>query len=478
MKILRWSIVLYLLKFIIIFLVFEKILQIKGVAIHPHGDTNSYFDPIVGFFQTGTYESNYRLPGYGIWFGFFYLLGFSTEKCYLLIIFFQHLIAGIAFGIFIIGVSKIFRLKSLCLLVALLYFFSPYFLYDFYLSTESFSNSFLIILAYLVFCRKYPLLIGILSIWLIFLKPILIVVIPLFYLYLLLKKISVLFLLLSLSVPITLEGFWIFKNYQKHNQFIPFTKYTFYKEGEYGHLWGAKSLETLIRAYGGSHEYWKIDSDIAWFYNGGVANPIMINNMPYPNFRLVEQNEPSSEIFTSKFNLDSLKNIRHIATKIYLSSVNTQTYNMKNECYTELELLKKKCSEYALSIKKEKPYLFYIKANFNRFKNSIFKFELYDHQFSFIKSKFLLVLFVIIKGIVLVPYQLISLLSIFLIFFNSFNYRKNNLALFLCSFIGLLFMFYIVFFRQAEMRYFMILYPAQIMLCILFYKNYLTTIKQ
>jgi hypothetical protein len=195
MNLIKWSIFAYLIKFLIFFLIFELILGLKGVAIHPHGDTDSYFNPIIDFFQTGIYNSNYRMPGYGL------LLG-------------------------------------------------------------------------------------------IFLKPILAAVIPLAYAYLLSKKVKALFFILAILPPFLIEGAWIVNNYKKSGELIPFTNRNFYNEGEFGHLYGAKSLETLVRAYGGSHEYWKINSDISWYYFGGVAEAKMIQNMPYPNFNEVIQRSP------------------------------------------------------------------------------------------------------------------------------------------------------------------------------------------
>lgn len=473
MNLIKWSIFVYLIKFFAFFLIFDLLLGMKGVAIHPHGDTDSYFNPIIDFFQTGIYNSNYRMPGYGLLLGIFLSFGCSVNVCYFLIILSQHLLAGLAIGILITELKVFYPSSKIYLVAGILLFFSPYFLYDFYLSTESFTTSLLIIITYLGFKRKWPILFGLLCIWAIFLKPILASVIPLAYAYLLSKKVKALFFILAILPPLLIEGAWIFNNYNKSGELILFTKRNFYNEGEFGHLYGAKSLEKLVRAYGGSHEYWKINSDISWYYYGGVAEAKMIQNMPYPNFNEVIQRPPPDEIFTSRFNLDSLKNVRFIATKIYLTSLSSTNVDVKNECKEELNILTFMCNNYANSIKNEKPWLYYIKANFNRLFNSIYKFELYESHLKILnKNKYLNYIIIFIKSLVLFPFQFISTLAIVLNLYCIFLKAKQSGPLLLSLSNLILLSIYLIFFKQAETRYFMILYPFQIILCIYICSKY------
>jgi hypothetical protein len=478
MNLIKWSISLYLAKFLSFYLVFEIFLGVKGVAIHPHGDTASYFNPIFDFFQTGIYNSNYRMPGYGLLLGIFLSLGCGVNVCYFLIILTQHLLSGLAIGLLITELKVLYPTSKIYWVAGFLHFFSPYFLYDFYLSTESITTSILIIITYLGFKKKWPILFGLLCIWAIFLKPILATVIPLAYAYLLSKKVKVLYLILAILPPFFIEGVWIINNYKKSGELILFTSRNFYNEGDFGHLYGAKSLEILVRAYGGSHEYWKINSDISWYYFGGVADPKMIHNMPYPNFNEVIQRSPSREIFTSKFNLDSLKKVRFIATKIYLTSLNSNRLDVKNECKDELNNLTLMCNNYANSIKNEKPWLYFLKANYNRLFNSLYKFELYESQLKILnKNEYLNYIILFIKSLILFPFQFISSLAIIISLYFIFLKAKQSgpLLLSLCNLI--LLSFYLLFFKQAETRYFMILYPFQIMLCIHIFGKYFKTQK-
>jgi hypothetical protein len=308
-------------------------------------------------------------------------------------------------------------------------------------------------------------LLGICFIWLVFVKSIFILLILPLIGYLVIQKTSLRFWVLFFIPILIIEGAWISRNALKYKQFIPLTHQMFYPEGTNGIIYGYLSVQELIRSYGGSHQFWRLDSDAAWYFSGGFADPYFIGDTPFPNFKENDMRKPPAEIYTSKMNLDSLVKIRYALTSIYLTSIDSKTKHViDKECSNEIQYIRDRTLVYVNSIRNEKPILYYFNANLTRLKSIIFTTYFFDNilQNPSLNNRINFFVAILLQGFIYLMNGLVwgfSILSLLGVFRFGFKLKSPTVLTWVAWLNAYTFILYIFVFKQAEERYFCVLYP-------------------
>jgi hypothetical protein len=333
------------------------------------GDTPSYFQPIDDLIAYGNYTPDFRMPGYGI---LYIPFAFFFSKCisYNCIIICQFVVASLTVYPLALIAKGLFKSNRLFYLTFYLFAISTYTnLFDSTLYTESFTTSFLI-LAVFYFLKAiqqeskinlHLFISGLLLTEVIFLRPVFMPVILLFSIVLLVYyfkhktfKKPFLKLLLLLSPFLFFEGAWIARNYIKHDKFLPTTTSNGYPGVADSYY---PPLYTFVRSWGGSDQTGEPMAEIRWFGLHDVLPPQLHNvKVSLPN-----------DIYTSKFNYDSLLVLRNQLTE-YISGEDKPSTVHSQKRETLLATIRAKCLLYAASVKNERPFLYYFKAPLKRTK--------------------------------------------------------------------------------------------------------------
>jgi len=358
-------------------------------------DSKTYIGPMEDFIQTGIYSYDYRLPGYGILYGFFRLFLTVSHSLNALIVL-QLLLA--AWSVYILAwiAKTIFRKKEFFYYSFFLYLLSTYTsIYDYQLLTESFCISALVFSFYFALQQnwKNAILSGLFLSWSIFLRPAnapLLILWGLFHLLANRKWFRPLTwnwkLAIAFSIPfIILDGLWLYRNYQKYNGFYPLSRTIYYTglEDKY-----TLSMFHFMNAYGASVCWWQPAGETAYFIRKNKTLESI-----------------SSRAHTKICNADSFSLLRTLVRDIDDHPENTEQNKIKNQMAIALF---DRCTE---AIKKEKPFLYHIESRLRYFVQFIFHWgtdNLFDrldkdlNTFSFsIKMLYtLLYVFVICFGLV------------------------------------------------------------------------------
>ena len=148
---------------------------------------------------------------------------------------------------------------------------------------------------------------------------------------------------------------------------------------------------------------------------------------------------------------------------------NGDPQKISNECKDELAYVRLRSPQYVASIRQEKPFLFYVEANLNRIKNSFFTSYFFDNV---LKNP---AIYVRLNPFLNTSLQaVIHLINGMLWFFSSFAlsltiyfglcWRDPKLLTWLAWVNGYTLFLYLFIFKQAEERYFCILYPIWILM--------------
>jgi hypothetical protein len=329
-----------------------------------NNDSHSYLDPVENILTNGTYSPDSRMPGYA----FVYLplrLIFSHDiSCNILIIM-QYLLAGISvyyLGLIAKAIFNNDRIFYICFYLFLFSTYSNYF--DGWIMTESFCNSALIfsvwfLVNYYTNAKIKDLLFsGIFLTWAIFLRPVFTPAIFVFLLVLIFQKKKEIMLpvkkikmyplyknLLVFAAPFLLaDGIWILYNYSEHQKIIPLESIHPSKRWEENFY--KISLFNFITSWGGNYDINDNRAPFLWFGAGVPFNKITgLDSFP-------------EYIYTSQFNRDSLVKVK---TKII--ALNDSLLSPDRN-YAYQSEIKEKLDRYTLSIKAEKPVLYYINAPF------------------------------------------------------------------------------------------------------------------
>lgn len=473
-----------LLKMACLYILMVHLLHRPDYFLHFHGDTRSYFDPIIHLLNFGDYSPDYRMPGYGGLYFVFYKITESEQITLYLIILFQFILSGIAIGLMAQLIFDFTNSKTLFFLSFLLLEISYYLLYDCYLSSESLATSLLVFIAYIMYkSGKSPFLLGICFIWLVFVKSIFVLLILPIVAYLVVQKMGIRFWVLFFVPILIIEGAWTTRNALKYKQFIPLTHQIFYPEGTNGIIYGFLSVQEFIRSYGGSHQFWRLDSDAAWYFSGGFADPFFIGDTPYPNFKENALSAPPTEIYTSIINLDSLVKLRYALTSIYLTSIDIKTKHIiDNECSSEIQYIRDRTSIYVNSIRSEKPILYYMYANLKRLKSVVFTTYFFDNIFQnpSLNNRINPLVSFLFQGIIHIMNGLVWLFSILSIYGVSrfgFILKSPTILTWIAWLNAYTFILYIFVFKQAEERYFCVLYPFWVLVSLTLINQWILNIK-
>jgi hypothetical protein len=344
------------------------------------GDTNEYLTPIDNLVKNGSYDPDFRMPGYGV----FYLplaMLFSKVVAYNILILFQLLCSVVSTYLLALTAFMLFNKRIFFYATFILYATSIYSFYaDIFLLTESLTTSFLIIsvFSFVTYFKNYKkgwlISSGTFLTGVIFLRPVYAPFLVFFLVILvanLVKQKRTIFMpvLLFLSVFALCDGSWIIRNYLHYKRIIPLTKEVFYVVKKVSFL---NPLMDFGSAYGGRIEWWDPRTGPYWLmHNDTIAfdmqdtifvlsKDTVFNGKKIPKERGIPL---PADVYTSKFNLDTLLKVRR-QLQHYRSLANLP----ENGQAKLLDTIDKKLAIYVQSIEDEKPLSFHIKARWNMLK--------------------------------------------------------------------------------------------------------------
>jgi len=331
------------------------------------GDVDGYVIPFENLANTGIYAPDYRMPGFGVLYYPLILIFPKAIACNVLICI-QLILSSLSVYALALIVKKLLNnSNALFYLTFFLYTISIYSsLFDAVIGSESLTTSLLIFSVYF-FTRDFEnykvrdlIFSGTFLAWTAFLRPIftplVLVYFTLVIIQLIRSKKKLINAFLFLLPFILADGSWTVRNYIHYKEVIPLTRTVFFPWIEHTHL---KSMVEFAQAWGGA--IWFIDpnAEIYWFSDGKpcpLGNTDKSDSLPFPNY-----------IYTSQFNKDSLKVLKGLIT--HMLSDSSISVSQKDE-YQKSVI--ERFTRYTLSIKKEKPYIFYIKSSERRMSTMLF----------------------------------------------------------------------------------------------------------
>jgi len=413
------------------------------------GDTFSYYPPLESLLNNGQYFEDFRMPGLAFPYVPLRLILNETMALNALIVI-QVLFSVVSILLLAKIVLLLTKKTALYYWVLILYGLSTFVSkYDNVLLTESLFTSTLILVIYLLVKpgKKRFFVIGFLLIWLVFLKPIAILLIPTIILWLVFsdyrntKKISMRPAVIALPAFLLLS-IWVVRNYNEHHRFFLLTKSLNYPTVENSYLSHAYAF---VSSFGGSCVYWKPKAEITFFYKG--INKDMEECTQFPDY-----------IYTSKFNKDNMLKLQQLVQQVE-SIKNPQ---LKQSLNAKAERL---FDSYTRSIADEKPFLYHIGSRFSLLKSYLVHsgtMNLFNEPSENLNS---------IQLLMKVGYSLLYLFTVIFGFLGMiyFFLRKkwsNLIWLILpASYFSLI---YPLGLRMDEFRYYVPAYPFMLVIGILF----------
>jgi len=231
-----------------------------------------------------------------------------------------------------------------------------------------------------------------------------------------------------------LDGAWVYRNYTHYKRIIPLTKTVYFSCMEKSHL---VPLINFLQSYGGSFSVLEPNSDIFFFRPRAFKMKVKVT--------------PPTYIYTSKFNYDSLVVVRDLISVIEFFPY---SYEVKNE---KEKIVIAKLNAYTVSIKKEKPFLYYVVAPiklFIRYFVHSGTHNLFDKGSSELSKPLLLIKFFYSFLYILV--MIGGSLGMLYLLFTHFR----NAQYLVLSLTGLYFAFvFPLLLRMDQIRYFIPAYP-------------------
>jgi hypothetical protein len=350
----------------------------------------------------------------------------------------------------------------------MIYTISPYVSsYNHYFGTETFAAFALIIFFYFFFLflstshLKKIFLAGLFTCWLIFLKPIgiiFIIIIPIYIGIYCIKGIfkkSFLFWITASAIYVSsflfFDTIWTIRN---KNQFNTFTPLTSAFQSNSNDL----ELKKFFMATGLSFQSFTGKDHLAWFaYRNGNSkfNETFSNSDPFPSW-----------IYTTKYNFDSLKNLRSIYWSAAISEDPKQR-ELLNEKF------KNTVSAYTLSFKKEHPFHSAITVNLVFLKKLFFIEAAYNIPLTgqSIFQKVIRILYVLFYYFIIVGFLLFSCMF----FFSKYKAEKMMGSMLVICW-G--FVLSLVFLGAIENRYLVPIYPLILFMAVLFYNDFIAVFQK
>jgi hypothetical protein len=451
----------------------------RGVFAIEGGDTFSYFTPIENLLTKNIYANDIdniqtyagRMPGYGTLYYLFRLL-FEQKGSINLIITFQILFSIISVFFLSKIAEHITNNKFVFYCTFLLAAVSTYSsIFDFYLLTESFTTSLLIMSVYFLF--KYISsgklmqlwVVGLLICWALFLKPYFLPVLVLFSLYLLVELIIVKkWPLLKASIHcsiiwipfIVIDTIWVIRNYQYFHKVVPLQ---INMQAGYTYTQADIQLRQFVTAWGGDIISWNPKAEIRWF--DAFAGRINQRDKGITSFD--DTVVLPDYIYTKDFNIDSLRKLRQ---GIVIANDLAYQLNDKDKISLDVEHT---LSIYTHSFQSQKPVTYHILVPLILLK----KYLLHSGTYNLInKSYNQLNLFMkSIKIIYSLFYLVIVILGTYGVFTGLFS--KNTKCLLVICISGYFTLLFPFVLRSIEYRYWVSAYPLYLILATIAFSSLL-----
>ena len=243
------------------------------------GDAALYLDPIDNLIANGKYFDDYRMPGVG---APYYLLRqfLGPQGSRQAVVLLQWLLSG--FTAYLLG-KVAWRLTgrhAIGLAVYAVYLLSAYSAwYDPVIASDSFSSSILIAHAWLLHRavetrrRGTLLLAGLCIAWLVFLRPIAVLLLPVsaFVAWWFWERSARWGMALVMLLPfLVFDSIWIARNWHVNHRFRPLTNQGY--QPDYFMKEIRAHAMVFVQGYGGDYIWWNPGSDIRWFgiWKGGA----------------------------------------------------------------------------------------------------------------------------------------------------------------------------------------------------------------
>jgi hypothetical protein len=363
------------------------------------GDTDSYLLPLENLIKNGKYEPGYRLPGYGLFYLPLFLM-FEKSIALNILILMQFFASSLSVYFLALIARKCFLTDKIFYIAFFIFAISTYSnMYDHMPISESFTTAFLIFSIFFFIKwfdsdnNFYLILSGIFFTQIIFLRPVFLPVLGLFCLVIARKgnfKVSYLKPVLFFLMPFFIvDGAWILRNYNLYNRIAPLTISLVESEieaqandAEFNHKTPLITISIVdstlensinwavakfIQSWGGNYLWWDPVAEIRFFNFKETLheghNPLVDKDIAIPSY-----------IYTSQFNKDSLLNLRD-----KIITIQSDTSLSSSEIDLNTSYVKAKFENYTLSIKKEKPFLYYFGSKFMLLK----KFLIHSGTYNF-----------------------------------------------------------------------------------------------
>jgi len=427
-------------------------------------DTPGYLKPIENLVFHGSYTPDWRMPGYGVVY-MPLILVFSITTAQRLCLIIQLILSSVSvyilaltalrlFGknIFFYGVFFVFAISStVCL-------------YDAYIETESFTTSALIFSVFFLVkfndTKKniFLVLSGAFLTWVTFLRPIFGVLFVFFSFIITIRQRSksgnVLISLCLFLIPFALvDGAWSLRNYRQYKAIRPLT--TVFPPTN--NVDCTMSLYSFMQAWGASNAFFDTTA-VGWFYPYFILkhdkmSSEFIKPCPYPEY-----------IYTSKFNKDSLMAVKKMV--IYQDVDTALSLEEKNEYNRKIIAC---LDRYTMSIKTEKPFVYYIVARWNevkRFFGFDYKRSIWQPRPALYMNRNLALLWILLYSIVMILGGLGCLIMIKYFFKEVIKFLPTGII------IVMTLAYPILLKHGDESRYFVPAYPYMV-ICFIYAFDYM-----
>lgn len=243
------------------------------------GDAPLYLDPVDNLLSKGLYKDDYRMPGLGAPYFLFRLL-LSPEASRQALVVLQWLLSGLSTYVLALLAWRLTGRHLAGLVVYAVFLVSAYSSwYDGVIASDSLATSAFILHAWFLYRatqsqrRDLLLLAGFLMAWLVFLRPItVLLLIPSacltwrFWSGPARWRMAILVL-----VPfLVLDSVWVVRNWKVNGNFRPLTNQGYQPDYFMHEIRGHAML--FLQGYGGDYIWWNTGSDIRWFgiWKGGA----------------------------------------------------------------------------------------------------------------------------------------------------------------------------------------------------------------
>jgi hypothetical protein len=331
-------------------------------------DAHSYLDPVENLISKGTYAMKsgptaFRMPGFLPFYGPLYLLFGQAVGLHL----FALLNLGFQIGtsFFVFKLSQKFTTTALAFFVAAAFSMYPRLMSYGYMGMSETIAAFSMIACIYCFirwletsARKYAIWISVFSTILVMLKPIAILFLALLGVWVLWISIrtrkgfkdTLLVLVFFFAIPTLSLSTWTIRNYYAFEQFIPLTPTLSSKGAD-------QAFRSFCRRTGQQFQSWQGKDARVWFVSPDnyMYDEEHAKSDPFPSY-----------LYTSQFNIDSLRNLRTDWHQMLSGTMSTED-SIKMDREIEAKFWK-----YAQSFIDEHPFHFYVTIRFTFLKDFIF----------------------------------------------------------------------------------------------------------